>query len=85
MADTPFDNLEGAHEYVQLLGEAIDDARLAIREDIAEALAATGAARRLDALRLVDYKLVQLHDHIATTSRILNDLRTLRRLLLGER
>jgi hypothetical protein len=85
MADTPFDNLEGAHEYVQLLGQAIGDARKSIQEDIAEALAAIGAERRLDALRLVDYKLVQVHDHIATTSRILNDLRTLRRLLLGER
>jgi hypothetical protein len=85
MADTPFDNLEGAHEYVQLLGEAIEDARTSIQEDIAEALAATGAERRLDALRLVDYKLVRLHEHISTSSRILNDLRTLRRLLLGER
>jgi hypothetical protein len=87
MADreTPFDNLEGAHEYVHLLREAIEDARRAIQDDIKEAIEAPGAERRLDALRLVDYKLVKLGEHIATSSRILNDLRTLRRLLLGER
>ena len=84
-AETPFDNLEGAHHYVHLLGEAVEDARRAIQEDIAEALAARGAERRLDALRLVDYKLIRLREHIGTSSRILNDLRTLRRLLLRER
>lgn len=83
--ETPFDNIEGAHEYVHLLVEAVDEARRAIREDIAKALHARGAERRLDALRLVDYKLTRLREHVATSGRILNDLRTLRRLLLGER
>jgi hypothetical protein len=82
---TPFDNIEGAHEYVGLLAQAIDEARTAIEEDIAEALEARDATRRLEALRLVHYKLNQLRDHIGTSSRILNDLRTLRRLLLEGR
>jgi hypothetical protein len=83
--ETPFDNIEGAHDYVQLLAQAIDEARTAIEEDIAEALGARDAARRLEALRLVHYKLNQLREHIGTSSRILNDLRTLRRLLLEGR
>ena len=85
MPDTPFDGIEGALEYVHLLGEAIEEARAAIREDITETAAADDADRRLDALRLVDYKLAQLGVHVTGAGRLLNDLRTLRRLLLGER
>ena len=82
--DSPFDSIEGAHEYVHLLEQAIVESRAGIVEDIDEA-AAQHADRRLDALRLVDYKLKQLHDHMHASGRLLNDLRTLRRLLLGER
>ena len=82
---TPFDSIEGAHEYVGMLGEAIEEARLAIQADTVAATSARGAERRLEALRLVEYKLDQLKNHIGSSSRILNDLRTLRRLLLGDR
>ena len=37
------------------------------------------------ALQLVAYKLASLGSHMATSRTILNDLRTLRRLLLEER
>jgi len=46
---------------------------------------AEGAARRHEALRLVVYKLDRLAWHMQAGHRTLNDLRTLRRLLLGER
>jgi hypothetical protein len=82
-AGTPFDSIEGAHDYIRLLGEAVEDAQKSITEDLAEAAATKGVERRVDALRLVDYKLNQLRQHMSATSRILNDLRTLRRLLLG--
>ena len=85
MPETPFDSVENAHEYVQLLEEAIDEARNHIRDDIRVADESPGLERRLEALRLVDYKLTQLRAHVAGASRLLNDLRTLRRLLLGER
>jgi len=84
-ARTPFDSIEGAREYVRLLEETISDTRKTIDEDIAVATQTKGAERRLDALRLVNYKLNQLHGHFVESSRILNDLRTLRRLLLGGR
>jgi hypothetical protein len=44
-----------------------------------------GAERRKQALLLVSYNLAKLNLHITTSRRILNDLRSLRRLLLAER
>jgi hypothetical protein len=76
----PFSSLESAHEYVSLLGQQVRDVRASILEDIT---AADG--RRLDALRIVDLKLTQLDQHLVASGRALNDLRVLRRLLLGER
>ena len=63
MADTPFDSIESAQEYVQLLASETDNARAAIQTDIDEAMP-TRKERHLDALRLVDYKLKQLSGHL---------------------
>ena len=41
--------------------------------------------KRVEALLLVECKLNQLRQHMLASLIILNDLRTLRRLLLGER
>jgi hypothetical protein len=82
--ETPFDNIESSHEYVGLLAEAIDEAVASIDEEIAAAVA-EGAQRREQALKLVAYKLTKLRDSMTQSHRILNDLRTLRRLLLAER
>jgi hypothetical protein len=82
--ETPFDSIEGSHEYVALLAEAIREARLEVETEIALAVA-DGADRRKEALQLVAYNLVKLSLHMTTSRRILNDLRTLRRLLLDER
>jgi hypothetical protein len=81
---TPFNSLEGALEYVELLREALLEAQAAIGEDIAQARA-EDAARRVEALQLVTYKLDRLSQHVGASRRLLNDLRTLRRLLMGER
>ena len=43
------------------------------------------ADRRKEALLLVSYNLAKLNLHITSSRRILNDLRSLRRLLLAER
>jgi hypothetical protein len=82
--ETPFDSIEGAQEYLTLLAESLEDALCAVREDAAEAARTRGADRRVEALRLVDYKLNQLREHLAASRRILKDLRSLRRLLLAE-
>lgn len=82
--ETPFDSIEGSQEYVALLAEAIEEARQDVDSDIEVAIA-DGAERRREALQLVSYNLAKLTLHITTSRRILNDLRTLRRLLLAER
>lgn len=82
--ETPFDSIEGALEYVGLLREALQEARGTIDEDIALA-EGEGATRRREALHIVSYKLDRLAHHVGASRRLLNDLRTLRRLLLKER
>jgi len=88
---TPFDNIESSHEYVSLLAEAIGEALAEVEADIAMAEAdiamagADGAIRRKQALRIVHLNLTKLTGHMTSSRRILNDLRTLRRLLLDER
>jgi hypothetical protein len=81
----PFESIEDAQEYIHLLQTALDEAQRTIHHDIAAIHETQATDRRLDALRLVDYKLRQLRQHLAAGSRLLNDLRTLRRLLLAER
>ncbi len=83
-AETPFDNIEGSHEYVALLAESLDEARRDVEAEIAAA-ERERADRRKAALLLVSYNLAKLHLHITASRRILNDLRSLRRLLLAER
>ena len=83
--DGPFDTLESAHDFVGLLREAVDDAYVEILDETERARATDGAERRVHALRLVDYKLNSLRQHLLASLLLLNDLRTLRRLLLGER
>src|SRR5437764_9659502 len=82
--ETPFDNIEGSHEYVALLAEALDEARRDVEGEIAAA-ERDGADRRKEALLLVSFNLAKLNLHITSSRRILNDLRTLRRLVLQER
>jgi hypothetical protein len=82
-AETPFDNLESAHEYLGLLIEAIVEAESELATDISTANGSQN--RRLEALRLIHYKLEKLEGHLRSSSRLLNDLRSLRRLLLEER
>ena len=81
---TPFDSVENAHDYVRLLGEAIAEAKSEIEADLAVATKAR-SERRVQALQIVQFKLDKLEQHLKTSSRLLNDLRTLRRLLLDER
>lgn len=83
-AETPFDSIEGSHEYVAMLAEALAEARRDVEAQIATA-EREHAERRKEALLLVGFNLAKLHLHITTSRRILNDLRSLRRLLLAER
>lgn len=82
--ETPFDNIESAQEYVRLLAEAILDAKRDVEADVATEANAE-FPRRVQALQLVLYNLEKLEQHLKASHRALNDLRSLRRLLLQER
>jgi len=87
MADksiTPFEDIESAYEYLTLLGEAVLESRVSVRADI-DLQPENSGPRRIEALRLVLYKLQKLQEHLKTSRRLLNDLRSLRRLLQDER
>jgi len=83
-SETPFDSIESSHEYIAMLSDAIAEALADVQSDIASA-DADQAHRRKEALQLVSFNLTKLNSHITSSRRILNDLRTLRRLLLEER
>jgi hypothetical protein len=80
----PFDSIESAHEFVDLLEESIEDAVLEVKDYIQTAKSERDE-RRAEALTLAMYKMSQLSSHMHKSRRILNDLRTIRRLLFQER
>jgi len=79
--ETPFENIESAQQFVELLHDAIEEARQEVEAEVGR----PQPQRRLQALQLVSYNLAKLSLHMDTSRRILNDLRTLRRLLYQER
>jgi hypothetical protein len=83
----PFGSIESAQEYLRLLAEALQEAQLTFPEDVvdSEPIDEQSRARRLQAMQLVSYKLNKLAEHVNGSRCVLNDLRTLRRLLLRER
>lgn len=82
--ETPFDNLESSHRYIAMLAEAITEAQADVDAQI-QLAQVEKADRRREALQLVAYNLIKLNTHINASRRILNDLRSFRRLLLEER
>ena len=82
--ETPFENIESAREFVELLIEAIEESKRDVDVDIGLA-EGNGSGRSKKALQLVSANLAKLCQHMTTSRRILNHLRTLRRMLLQER
>jgi len=79
----PFDTIESAIEFFALLETAITESEADVNGDLTKA-EADGARRHSEALRLVMYKLEKLEFHAGRCKRLLNDLRTMRRLLFAE-
>jgi len=82
--EVPLESIESAHEFVTLLAKVVLETKHDLEVDIQRE---TGGnfPRRLKALKIVKYKLRTLESHLENLARILNDLRSLRRLLFGER
>jgi len=79
-----FDSIESAHEFVTLLAATVGEAKREVEADIQRESTAE-SPRRLDALRTALYSMEKLELHMNQSRRILNDLRSLRRLLFEER
>ena len=84
LTDDPFDSIESAHSFLTLLRETVSEAKREIDNDV-QRTSDSSVSRRLDALRIAAYKMEKLEFHLNRSSRILNDLRSLRRLLFEER
>jgi hypothetical protein len=81
---SPFDSIEDAHEFLTLLAQTIFETKLDIEADVQRESNST-FPRRAEALKLTLYTLNKLEFHMNRSRRVLNDLRTLRRLLFEER
>ena len=77
-----FESLESAHDFVALLAETVAETKRDLEADVQRE---SSVSRRRDALQIALYSLSKLELHVNRTSRILNDLRSLRRLLFEER
>jgi hypothetical protein len=75
-----FESIESAQEYLGLLARVVLESQQAVQADI-QGNADSGSPRQAEALRLIEYNLEKLAHHIKASSRILNDLRMLRRIL----
>jgi hypothetical protein len=80
----PFDSIESAHEFVAFLAGRVEEAIKEVQGHSDQAKA-EGNERRIEALAVALLKMNQLSTHLQKSRRILNDLRTLRRLLFQER
>ena len=84
MSEHPFESIESAQEFMDLLIATIEQTAGDVEQDRQDAHT-EDEARRVQALDLALYKLKLLDCQIQKSRRILNDLRTLRRLLFSER
>jgi hypothetical protein len=81
---SPLDSIESAHDFVALMAETVIETKRELQADVLRE-SSSNFPRRLDALRMAQYSLQKLEFHLNRSHRILNDLRTLRRLLFEER
>jgi len=82
--EQPFDSIESAHEYMNVLAATALDAVNDLKRDRDRALR-DGDQRRAQAIDLAIFKLKTLGCYVYKSRRMLNDLRILRRLILNER
>jgi hypothetical protein len=80
---SPFDTIESAHSFVQFLAATLSESKQELSAEVA--CQAGDPNRRRDALLVAMYNLERLEYHLTRSARLLNDLRSIRRLLLEER
>src|SRR5437763_12203039 len=79
-----FDSIESAQDFMKVLAETILDSMKDLNHD-QHAATQEGQLRQAQAIELAIFKLKKLGCHVHKSRIILNDLRTVRRLILNER
>ncbi len=82
--EQPFESIESAQEYMNLLATTALDVLNELKCDRDQALR-DGERRRAQAIDLAIFKLKMFSCYVYKSRRALNDLRILRRLILNER
>jgi hypothetical protein len=82
--EQPFDSIESAQEYMNVLAYTVLDVMGELRRDHDLAVR-QGEERKAQAIGLAIYKLKTLGCYVHKSRRTLNDLRIIRRLILNER
>jgi hypothetical protein len=82
--EQPFDYIESAHEFMNVLAFTALDVIKDLSRDREQALR-DGDQRRAQAIDLAIFKLKTLGCYVHKSRRTLNDLRIIRRLILNER
>ena len=82
--EQPFESIESAYDFMNVLALTILDATKELHDDHQIALR-EGQERRAKAIELALYKARMLNCYVHKSRRALNDLRTIRRLILNER
>jgi len=77
----PFDSIESALEFMELLEQTIEEAS----GELEELKQSAPSERSASGLSLAVYKIKQLGFHVQKSRRILNDLALIRGALTGER
>lgn len=82
--EEPFDSIESAQEFMKILAETVLETMKDLKREqqLAER---DGLDRRARAIGLAQFKLKVLGCYVHKSRRALNDLRTIRRLILSER
>ncbi len=79
-----FDSIESAHDFMDVLAKTILEAMKELNREL-EPARGEDDERRAQAIELARFKLKMLCCYVHKSRRTLNDLRTIRRLIQGER
>jgi len=82
--ERPFGTIENAQEYMRMLADAVLEAKCDLETQTGQETIPS-SSREIEALRVALFSLNKLDHHIRVSLRVLNDLRSLRRLMLQER
>jgi predicted methyltransferase len=82
--EQPFDSIESAYEFMDILAQTMMGVMVDLHRDYQIAMQ-EGETRRARAIELALFKSKNLACYVTKSRRVLNDLRTIRRLILNER